>query len=125
MDEPNAPPPRRRFFQLHLSTCVVLMVVAGGMGMLNCMEGSVDPNELYHLKQDRDYPSWKAFGWPYYCYLVPPDQELWSEGTFGVMPGPFAADVLIGFSLIWFAGRACEWAIRRRTEKRASAEQEP
>lgn len=28
MDDPKAPPPRRRF-QLHLSTCVVMMVVAG------------------------------------------------------------------------------------------------
>jgi hypothetical protein len=33
--ESNTPPPKRRWFQLHLSTCIVMMLAAGGLVFLN------------------------------------------------------------------------------------------
>jgi hypothetical protein len=51
--------PKRRFFQIHLSTAVVLMFVAGGLMWLNMIQHWIlagrGPN---------------AYGWPYFFYAT-------------------------------------------------------
>lgn len=57
----DAPPKKRAWFQLHLSTCVVLMVVAGVLVWANVTNRV---NAPYEKVGDGG-----GYGWPYCCYL--------------------------------------------------------
>ncbi|MCK6474026.1 MAG: hypothetical protein L6R28_20070 [Planctomycetes bacterium] len=66
------PPKRRAWFQLHLSTCVVLMVVAGALGCVNFIPFSRGAPEITH---------YCAYGWP----LLWAFEYRIGTGDFGVM----------------------------------------
>lgn len=55
-------PKPRRWFQLHLSTCIVLMLVAGGMLFLNLRPRS-DAHQ-YACLSDVQYYQDLSYGWP-------------------------------------------------------------
>jgi hypothetical protein len=83
----------RRWLQVHLSTAVVLTIVAGGLMWANLV--------MYHEGIAG------CCGWPM-CYRA----ELW----FGVMwdHGNLAVDIFTAATIITVTAFVCEWRIRRR-----------
>ena len=120
----EAEKPKRRFWQLHLSTAVLLMLVTGGLMFANFQFGP----ELYAKLHDipaparNPLPSPKIFyrvrGWPFmsssiveatpsqtnsYCWL---DGEAFMAGA--VFNVPICILIICTFAFV------CEYLIRRR-----------
>lgn len=115
---PAAPPAlrKRAWFQLHLSTCVVLMLAAGFLVWANVRERfNVD------LNLER--------GWPLTChrqimvhfYSGPeenlPDFDKWPFVQYLV--GPLFMDFGVGITILAAIAAFCEWFIRRRRKSAA------
>ena len=79
----------RRWFQLHLSTGIVLMFVAGGLMWLNNVPGMIEQHSLTVIlgyeHKGASRKKLEAVGWPWKIYdsyyvtinnIVPPDPEL-------------------------------------------------
>jgi len=117
MSEPE-PPKKRRFWQLHLSTAVLMMLLAGTI--------------LYKVSQFRRHPrdlSWDI-GWPIDAVTAYPK---WNEQNQRVErdDGPFlikfryvvdwtslATDIFIDVGIILSFVFVCEWLICRREGRR-------
>jgi hypothetical protein len=106
-------PPRRARFQIHLSTAIVLMFVAGGMMWANTtthrtvrgvMPIAQDEGVTYHTIFNYNY------GWPFvaivYCDLRASYAELYYVAII--------ANALIAISTLTTTLFVCEWQIRRR-----------
>ena len=52
---------KRRWFQIHLSTAIVLMFVAGGLLGANL-------NKTTKYYDDGVHPGWRQYGWPWPCW---------------------------------------------------------
>lgn len=87
-------PIKRRWFQFHLLTAVVAMIVAGGMMWLN-----IGPAKKYSVQPDGahyDGPPridlLRAVGWPVHAGFYPPFEGILSdafdESSFGDFPDP-------------------------------------
>jgi len=105
-----APPPRkRRFFQIHLSTAIVLMFVAAALVWANVRE---------YQEHEPDYR--RAFGWPLAVYRFPRHQESGNNNRFGMpdTPGWSFQNVAgnLAITAVMLAGSAIvsEFRIRRR-----------
>lgn len=116
MSELSPPPPKpRSWFQLHLSTCVVLMVVAGALAYLSISPGS-------------NGQSFTWYGWPAMAY----EQHL--EVFLYGMSDPVEIPTLhrkwlisgliidVGFALVvlGLVARVLENRVRRRQRARAA-----
>ncbi len=61
------PPPRKRF-QIHLSTAIAMMFIAGAVIWLNTRQEFVEYSRAFVFMQGlKSVPTKAGFGWPYYC----------------------------------------------------------
>ncbi|MCK6472592.1 MAG: hypothetical protein L6R28_12680 [Planctomycetes bacterium] len=98
----DAPPKKRPWFQLHLSTCVVLMFIAGALVGINIgTYHSIGRYEVYGFPQDAWIPD------------IGKDQQTFNPPFFGPSP----------YGIAWNAAFAV--AILAATRERARAAQEP
>ena len=116
--------PRRAWFQLHLSTAIVLMLGCGAMLGLNI----VPVNRAYNVRLGMSSPSRSMYierGWPVlysraYSRQLEPDE--FSSAVEAQLAGDFeffsaqrlAYGVLISFGSLLLLAGCCEFVIRRR-----------
>lgn len=122
----DAPPKKRPWFQLHLSTCIVLMFVAGMLIWLNVTPRErslvwiLENGRMERFMDDRSgLEGWTGRGWPATFQAILPDETTkWSgEGV--------VQDLAVVMAIIGLAGSGCEYLIRRRERKRAAQEPAP
>lgn len=114
----DSPPKKRRRFQLHLSTCVVMMVVAGIFMALNFTDWirieTGPPRRYYDDMADKEISVYFAGkGWP-----LRVNEELLPFSKPAVFGLALAIDVTIALASLGLTGIACESLIRRRERKR-------
>ena len=120
MQEPiKEPPPLKRRFQIHLSTAIVLMFVAGGLIWAN-----VTPNKNYGLGcSEGIYHKSVWYGWPFSCIF---DIKL-SNSLFDWVGKHYrwiidwnksVLNLLIALLLVFLVYFLCEWLIRRRAARK-------
>src|SRR5437667_36465 len=91
--------------QLHLSTCIVLMFVAGGLLWANAVPHKIETENIYGRY---DVIMIKR-GWPAAsnCYDLYTAETVWSFRN-------FALNVLVILAILAAVAFVCEWIIRRR-----------
>jgi hypothetical protein len=101
----DKPKPNSRWFQIHLSTAVLLMFLGGGLIWLNARR--------YETRFD-GYPI-NAYGWPTTMYLNSDSYET-ARGWPVVQFRPLNAlcDVLVSIVILFLAKTTMEIIIRRR-----------
>jgi len=111
-------PPRRGRFQVHLSTAVVMMFVAGVLVWINTMERTHDFGEFPWNWHVSDY------GWPAPALH---SKHLIREGTsklispkYEVIYGLAAVDVFLAAFILFAVWFLCEWLIRRRAARKGT-----
>jgi hypothetical protein len=109
----------RRFrFQFHLSTAIVMMLVAGALLGLNLRRWPHEEEGLSRIA----YIEADMFdsGWPFVAYehcdfkgklLGVMGGDVWDEWQYAGLMG----DALLALAIIVAAGVLCEWLIRRRS----------
>ncbi len=115
--------PKRRFWQIHLSTALILMLTASALLWANLIP------HTYDGKPDPDYISGKIYGWPVdaawritlYLDWGRPDPDPFrlhlQRDTFeGV-----AIDAAVAILILAALTVTCEWRIRRQTTPTAPA----
>ncbi len=111
----QATPARRRWFQFHLSTAIVLMFVAAGLLWINVR---IDPATIVHLPYippDSNVTFSPPLGvadcrgWPWYFHMKP-DVMSWYEWHYG----PLLGDAAVVLAILVAVAFLCEWRIRRR-----------
>lgn len=118
----GAPPKPRPWFQLHLSTCVVLMVVAGVLAMLNFRSPHMP------IWWDQDITR-RSFGWPLEVVHTLSDGDAnrfepyrWGDsGSFEINYDAvlkICLNALLNLMIMIGAARLSEYLIRRRARKR-------
>ncbi len=107
------PPPRKRF-QIHLSTAIVMMFVAGGIIWANALQSDgSSPEGAY-----RRY----TYGWPLEFYHRQFYGDILLEATWGVYY-PYARiiiDLVVALAILFSTHFLCEWLIRRRAARKGS-----
>lgn len=126
----DAPAKKRGWFQVHLSTCVVLMCVAGALVWANVRNQAEGVMELVG--------DVGLYGWPYYCYASwyqqhtnPQSREIFlvDEGE-GRTIRQFsykecAADLGVALIILGLTALVCEFNIYRRARKREAKDPAP
>jgi len=103
---------RRPWFQFHLSTCIVMMVVAGLFLWLNTQSQSWEVSEN-RLRWPKEWMIDRTYGWPYIFYY---------DG-YTVLGAPhfyakeLVADLLIVAISVCAVGAATETFLRRRSSR--------
>lgn len=123
--EPTAPMRSRPWFQLHLTTCLVLMVVCAVLIWLNLAEQLSFDSDTFS-KTDR---SGIHVGWPR-CAFFTEDGSIYVGGSeSGNSPRAYSSfngkviydwllpDLLAAVGLLAGAALLCEWSIRRRPRR--------
>jgi hypothetical protein len=119
-------PPRRKRFQIHLSTAIVMMFVAGGLMWANFI-----PARTFSRSSDwhegQAYYAFKTYGWP--CWVVIVTQEVtgapgqtvigW-EGIDAFNKGRLAIDIAVALIILGLFRFICEWQIRRRAAQKGA-----
>ena len=108
---------KRKFWQFHLSTAVLLMLVAGGLMFQNKI-----PHRLNCFSHDHpELPD--VFGWPF--PVIWGDGDVWLREESRQIPWSLKAPLLgvaldFGFALLVLAALAasCEHLIRRREARK-------
>jgi|SRR5579862_1262852 len=110
-------PPRRARFQIHLSTAIVLMFVAGGLIWANIGVS------IYKLNFHGTRSTHLQYGWPFKAPLFIIEEN-------GVQFAPratpiffaifFVPDLLIAVGILLATGFTCEWLIRRRAARKGA-----
>jgi hypothetical protein len=114
-------PPRPKRFQIHLSTAIAMMFVAGGLTWANVrINKSTDQRALLKAAGADDVYMLCERGWPLTChealvYVINIDRsEGWglagSESNWINLLAAFTALILV-----WLV---CEWLIRRRAARK-------
>ncbi len=112
--------PRSKRFQIHLSTAIVMMFVAGGLMWANTRINNVRPDywAAPSLPSNRIY----SYGWPQNAEAVHVHiaggetiikERRWAEMGC-VLNGAAALFILFA---VWFL---CEWLIRRRAARKGA-----
>lgn len=120
--EPNAPT-KRRWFQFHLSTCIVMMLAAGVVLWMNFRR----PPEMWHVAYDHDI-FFRYSGWPFCSLDCIPDRPRSGSGisaevelrqfvdrnSWGVFG--YAQDVIrnVGFGLLLILTIGVLWELSQR-----------
>jgi hypothetical protein len=95
-------PPRRKHFQIHLSTAIVMMFVAGLLIWANVRRNYTNtPGETYY-----------SYGWPDPVYYYAKATVMEASG-FGFGAQPFFINAIIAFDALWLVWKISEWLIRR------------
>src|SRR5262245_38073147 len=117
MSEPRR---RRPFFQLHLATALILMVVSGGLLYLNCNGGR---QRAFGRMLRRGQPSLieisiDSYGWPFEAYqrYVYSGKETLPETYFHAWG--MAGDIAVVLAALVCVALVCEWAWRVRERAR-------
>ncbi|MGD0089900.1 MAG: hypothetical protein ABSE73_08260 [Planctomycetota bacterium] len=98
-------PKKRPWFRFHLSTAVLLMLVAGILLGLN-----------FHVVTDGVL--YIVFGWPFQVYWPDLSNRSSSEGPSPTMElGVLMCDVAVCFAILYFLWRISEWHIRRKERR--------
>jgi hypothetical protein len=114
----------RKWFQIHLSTAIVLMVLAGGMVWLNV---SWQQSVLFDSHGGHQY----AYGWPVHCFVVKHQYFLvtaesqilggalreYDALTFGLIMKWIVPNALATLGVLGIAAVILEWRIRREARK--------
>jgi hypothetical protein len=122
--------PKRCFWQIHLSTAVVLMIAAGFILFLNCLEYDLEwnSNERTEPFIGRVWDVYKGCGWPMGVIEFPSthtfDRQKFSDKTLSESPDRILYTGLVVTSTVWLSvliaiGIGLEWFIRRRERSRA------
>ena len=100
-------------FRIHLSSAILLVLVAGGILWLNCRygfqeEGGIPGIAGYSPEGPHPFSDlFVRFGWPQVFY-----EEVLYGPTLDI--SALGVDLLVGLSLLANVAIACEWIIRRR-----------
>ena len=109
--------PHRSWFQLHLSTAIVMMFVAGGVTWANFSPESGGHFEFVPIPPQQGMmfpvlPTRTSYGWPYRCFdLYGEEHRFWSYSRLGI-DGALALIILCGSAII------CEYFLRRREARK-------
>jgi len=122
----------RKRFQIHLSTAVVMMFVAGGIIWANftntprfSTDGSRDDSKHFNIGEWQ-YSINQRFGWPMtavergYISEAMYKNRNFSDDAYEVLRLMAALDALVALillALVWFL---CEWLIRRRAARKGA-----
>ncbi len=129
------PEKKRRWFQVHLSTCIVLMFVAAGLVWLNLKarpaieQGSIDQNtksRVGHL--EKYYTRLQIRGWPYEFQNFFEDTKMQNDfqealrepgeirlpGAEGIHLAQLSLNILFALAILAATAFGCEWWVRRR-----------
>jgi len=117
-------PRKRPWFRFHLSTCIVLMFVAGGVIWANVVPNQVPGKTNTKIVPYRIYAV-EILGWPAsykrsWRLAVYSRRPLFSRPTEYAWDNLFL-DVAIALSILAAVGFALEWGIRRRERMKDSA----
>jgi len=114
------PPPRKRF-QIHLSTAIVMMFVAGGLifAQDNAYSSSdflfpgffVIRSEGYHRGRLENY-----YGWP--LEAAKAKMAGFDKYDWTIDPISLALDAIAAILILYITWRFCEWLIRRRAARK-------
>lgn len=115
------PSPRGRpWFQLHLSTCIVLMLAAGAMVGANLVPSKravVYVTSEFWWAPYADYREGEGrsegYGWPQTCRVEK------RTGTVVWNPSAVAGNFFVGVAILTLTALAFEWRIRRRADDEA------
>lgn len=117
-------PRQRRFFQLHLSTCVVLMIVAGGLLFGNLAERTWSVRGSAEIPGHPELPvpvlHFSGTGWPFVTDRTATTDTDWKRVR-SERPLRIAANIALGVALLGLAGFAGEAFVRRRSRVGAPA----
>ncbi len=123
-DEPVAPPRKRRWFQIHLSTLFVASLVAGG---LMCVFFTPTPMRTDGLKMGKlGFPWTAAYKIDFVGRYTATSVELFGErhfverGDYIVSHEFLAADLAFIFAMLGIAVYILEWPIVREEAERAA-----
>ena len=111
----NDQPKKRPWFQVHLSTAVVLMFVAGGIMWAN-LSGEFAVLPKIYLGCPKSY-RYDGFGWPFrvfveYYDFTPPTGEIMATRL--MLYDAVCKNVLVGVVILNLVLLVCEWRIRRQ-----------
>ena len=100
--------PRRAWFQIHLSTAIVLMFVAGGLLWANVVY-RVDPS--FAFAHDGARIELHVQGWPLHFdeYTIPSFRK---DTVYPILPYPI--NMLTALAIFGSTALVCEFIIRRR-----------
>ena len=106
----------RAWFQLHLSTCIVLMFVAGGLLWLNM------PCTIYPYLDTIERWPLRVQGWPYWYIRTPGGFVSKRAGIMWFTPEfdhwKFAINFTVMLIILVAATVGSEWAISRREDRK-------
>ena len=113
--------PRRAWFQLHLSTAIVMMFVAGGLLWANLIVTRIEePGKKDWYRNGPPKYGWlEYYGWPKPAFTRFPiwvGSAVWREsGVNETFVWQYAAiDVATAAAVLFATLFACEWLVRRR-----------
>lgn len=121
----NETPKKRAWFQLHLGTCVVLMVVAGALAGANLTpEITTDPvnpvEKMMRVSEGEVVPEFKIrythYGWPWTLH----QSTEWSDGFIDVewVQAHYFRDSCVWLAILLASAISCEALLRRRERRR-------
>jgi hypothetical protein len=113
---PSTPPPKRRFWQIHLSTAVVACMFAGWFMHMNMGEPTV-VQEISHGTSHPPFlvifPSWpKSNVWRSYAYTEADALKYMQEYSTNYV----SVNIPIGVAMLMGLVAAMEYLIRRRSK---------
>ena len=111
--------PLRRRPQFHLSTAVVLMFTTGGLMWANLTPEKTELrySPAFSIVETR-------LGWPMVYAWKSSTQQLGPSGVLRSAPGweylgwSGLLDAAVALFIVHYAGRFCEWLIRRKTSQK-------
>lgn len=120
----DAPAKKRPWFQLHLSTCVVIMMVTGAICYKNWYTGTVIGGEMViETYPPQHFPnSGRVIGWPVHMGNWYEQDEFPGKGPRLDEIGftELAINCLVAISILVLTAVCCE-ALNRRRERRRGA----
>jgi hypothetical protein len=118
---------KRGLFQIHLSTAVILSMVAGGLVWLDCDpevcgEGSALSEEVKGIPAD--YLLLK-YGWPVGIIAVQRMRGAWDWRVLDSVPARASVIVVFHLTPVALVALLCEWLIRLRQRQRGTRKSSP
>ena len=120
-------PPRRARFQIHLSTAIVLMFVAGGLIWANVRE-CVETRNVYDSLGVHPAIKFYSHGWPLPITYTVEGERRWRINHYVRSYGRFhlelyvaiPVDLLTAIGISYSTWFLCEWLIRRRAARKGA-----
>jgi hypothetical protein len=103
--------PQRRWPQIHLSTALVMMFVAGSLMWLNAHVW-----KTYAYDSAEGKVEYTTHGWPSDCVYI---SHFKGKAEWSWMHCNRSSNVFVGLVLMYAAMQLCEWRIRRREARKA------